>query len=370
MHERVGDGVTDRQGDARFWVGFSQAKFIGPTRIARLLERFGDLGTAWAAPSHELRTVLDARALDGVLCARRDLDLDREMDRYDRLGVHVLTLADDAYPRLLREIPAPPPVLYLRGQLSDGDDRSVGIVGTRRFTPYGRDVTATLADDLAAGGVTVVSGLARGIDSVAHQAALQAGGRTIAVLGCGPDVIYPPEHRNLAERIVEQGVLVSEYPPGRPPDAQNFPARNRIISGLSLGVIVIEAPERSGALITADFAADQGRDVFVVPGSVLSAASAGTNRLLRDGARPVRSAADVLEDLGLDAAPDAAPVQRELPLSDAERRLLAVLTREPQHIDEVAALADLPINEASAYLTMLELHGAVRNAGSLHYARR
>ncbi len=367
---RAGAGVTERPDEARYWVGFSQAKFIGPTRISRLLERFGDLATAWAAPVHELRAVLDERALKGVLAARRDLDLDREMERYDRLGVRVLTLADEGYPRLLREIPAPPPVLYVKGRLVEGDDRAVGIVGTRRLTPYGREVTAALSGDLAASGVTIVSGLARGIDGVAHQTALQAGGRTIAVLGCGPDVVYPPEHRNLAERIVEQGALLSEYPPGRQPDAQNFPARNRIISGLSLGVIVIEAPERSGALITADFAADQGRDVFVVPGSVLSAASAGTNRLLRDGARPVRAAADVLEDLGLDAGPDAAPVQQELPLGDAERRLLAVLTREPQHIDEVAALAELPINEASAYLTMLELHGAVRNAGSLHYARR
>lgn len=366
----VGDGVTDRRNDAQFWVGFSQAKYIGPTRIARLLDRFGDLGAAWTAPAHELRAVLDERALDGVMRARREIDLDREMERYDRLGIAVLTLSDDAYPRLLREIPAPPPVLYLKGTLAEGDDRAVGVVGTRRFTPYGREVTTTLAGDLAAGGVTIVSGLARGIDGVAHQAALQAGGRTVAVLGCGPDVVYPPEHRNLAERIVEQGALLSEYPPGRQPDAQNFPARNRIISGLSLGVIVIEAPERSGALITADFAADQGRDVFVVPGSVLAAASAGTNRLLRDGARPVRSAADVLVDLGLDAEPDAAPVQQALPLSEAERRLLAVLTREPQHIDEVAALADLPIAEASAYLTMLELHGAVRNAGALHYARR
>jgi DNA processing protein len=370
MHGGVGGGVTDGHDDARYWVGFSQAKFIGPTRIARLRERFGDLATAWGAPVHQLRAVLDERALDGVLKARRDLDLEREMERYDRLGVGVLTLAHEAYPRLLREIPAPPPVLYVKGRLFDGDHRAVGIVGTRRFTPYGREVAATLAGDLAAGGVTVVSGLARGIDGVAHQAALQAGGRTVAVLGCGPDVVYPPEHRALADRIAEHGALVSEYPPGRQPDAQNFPARNRIISGLSLGVVVIEAPERSGALITADFAADQGRDVFVVPGSVLAAASAGTNRLLRDGARPVRSAADVLEDLGLDAEPDAAPIQQALPLGDAERRLLAVLTREPQHIDEVAALADLPIAEASALLTMLELHGAVRNAGALHYARR
>jgi DNA processing protein len=338
--------------------------------MGRLLDRFGDLGTAWAAPDHQLRAVLDERALAGVLRVRRELDLDAEMDRYGRLGISVLTLADAAYPRLLREIPAPPPVLYLRGTLEADDDRAVGIVGTRRFTPYGREMTATLAGDLAAAGVTVVSGLARGIDGVAHQAALQAGGRTIAVLGCGPDIVYPPEHRNLTDRIVDQGAILSEYPPGRQPDAQNFPARNRLISGLSLGVIVVEAPERSGALITADFAADQSRDVFAVPGSVLAAASAGNNRLLRDGARLVRSAADVLEDLGLDAGPDGEPVQQSLPLGESERRLIAVLTREPQHIDELAALADLPIAEASAFLTILELNGLVRNAGALHYARR
>jgi DNA processing protein len=362
--------VANGAADARFWVGFSQAKFIGPTRINRLLERFGDLGAAWAAPDHQLRSVLDERALASVLAARRTLDLDAELDRYERLGVSVLTLADDGYPRLLRQIPAPPPVLYLRGALAAADEHAVAIVGTRRVTPYGREVTAAVAADLAAAGVTVVSGMARGIDGIAHQTALLGGGRTVAVLGCGPDVAYPPEHRALAERIVAQGAVLSEYPPGRQPDAQNFPARNRLISGLSLGVVVVEAPERSGALITADFAADQGREVFAVPGSVLSAASAGNNRLLRDGARLVRSGADVLEDLELDGGPDADAVQRALPLDESERRLLAVLTREPQHIDEVAALADVPISEASAYLTILELNGLVRNAGALHYARR
>lgn len=366
----MGGPVSDGNGEVRFWVAFSQAKFIGPTRITRLLDRFGSLAAAWSAPDHHLRAVLDERALAGVLKARRELDLDREMDRFARLGVSVLTLVDGTYPVLLKQIPAPPSVLYLRGSLSSGDERAVGIVGTRRLTPYGREVTAALAGDLAAAGVTVVSGLARGIDGIAHQAAIQAGGRTIAVLGCGPDVIYPPEHRGLAERIIANGALLSEYPPGRQPDAQNFPARNRLISGLSLGVVVVEAPERSGALITADFAADQGRDVFAVPGSVLADSSAGNNRLLRDGARLVRTAADVLEDLGLDAGPDADAVQQALPLDESERRLLAVLTREPQHIDEVAALADVPINEASAYLTILELNGLVRNAGALHYARR
>ena len=190
------------------------------------------------------------------------------------------------------------------------------------------------------------------------------------MLGSGVRNIYPPEHRNLAAQIAEQGVILSDFAPDTQPDGPNFPARNRIISGLSLGVVVVEAPERSGALITVDFAADQGRDVFVVPGNVLSSRSAGCNQLLRDGARPVRSAEDVLEDLNLLRRSEQAAVQQALPLDDDERRVLAVLTADPQHIDDVAALANMPIAQAGAVLLTLELKGNVSNAGVQHYARR
>jgi DNA processing protein len=230
-------------------------------------------------------------------------------------------------------------------------------------------VTTRLAGELAAAGVTIVSGLARGIDGIAHQAALRSGGRTIAVLGSGPDIIYPDEHRHLAEQIAEQGAVISDYPPGTKPDAKNFPPRNRIISGLALGVVIVEAPTKSGALITADFAADQGREVFVVPGSVLAAASAGCLRLLRDGARPVTSAEDVLEDLNLARRQEQAMVQQALPLDEDERRVLALLTGEPQHIDELAEASNVPIAQAGALLVTLELKGLVRNAGAQHYAR-
>ncbi|HEX5498308.1 MAG TPA: DNA-processing protein DprA, partial [Thermomicrobiales bacterium] len=271
--------------DTKYWVAFHQAPYIGPVRIERLRRHFGDLERAWAADARALAAVLDGRAVENLLRTRRALDPDREMERIARCCAEAIALDNPRYPRLLREISAPPPVLYVRGELTAADDVAVAIVGTRRASASGREIAGRLGEDLAAAGVTIVSGLARGIDGAAHQAALRAEGRTIAVLGSGPDVIYPPEHRLLAERIADRGAVLSDYPPGRKPDAMNFPARNRIISGLSLGVVLVEAPAKSGALITADFAADQGRDVFVAPGSMLAASSAGSNALLRDGAR-------------------------------------------------------------------------------------
>ena len=354
---------------AKYWLGFDRVPYIGPTRIERLIRHFGDLERAWTAPAGELRRVLDDRATDSLLATRAALSLDAELERIARAGISVITRHDPAYPRLLAEIAAPPPVLYLRGDLQPEDEVAVAVVGTRRLTSYGREVTSRLAGDLAAAGVTIVSGLARGIDGIAHQAALRAGGRTIAVLGSGVDVIYPPEHRHLADQIAERGALLSDYPPGRKPDAQNFPARNRLISGLSLGILIVEAPVKSGALITADFAADQSRDVFVVPGSILAAASAGCLRLLRDGARPVTSADDILEDLNLGRRREQVAVQQALPLDEDERRLHALLTAEPQHIDELAAAANLPIAHVGALLVTMELKGLVRNAGAQHYAR-
>lgn len=279
------------------------------------------------------------------------------------------TTMDESYPALLNQIAAPPPVLYYRGELLETDRVAVAIVGTRRITAYGREMTARISAGLGRAGVTVVSGLARGVDGVAHQVALDAGGRTIAVLGSGVDRIYPPEHRNLAKRIAEQGAVVSDYLPDTPPDGANFPPRNRIISGLSLGVVVVEAPDRSGALITVDFPADHGRDVFAVPGPANAATSSGCNRLIRDGARLVRSADDVLDDLQIMQKREVAAAQQALPMSDADRRLLAVITSEPQHIDDLALLCGTTVSQISGRLMMLELRGMVRNTGAQHYAR-
>ena len=352
-----------------FWLGFQRVPYIGPARISRLLDHFGSLGVAWAALPAELATVLDERAVESLVHVRSRLSLDHEQERLDRLGIRFVALSDSDYPFLLAQIAAPPPVLYYKGTLTEDDRQAIAVVGTRRATPYGREVAHQLATGLAEARVTVVSGLARGIDGIAHRAALKVAGRTLAILGSGVDVIYPSEHAALAEEIALNGAVISEHAPGTKPDAVNFPARNRIISGLSQAVVVVEAPVKSGALITCDFAADQGRDVFVVPGSILSPVSSGCNKLLRDGARPVTCAADILDDANLGQRPEPTPVQQSLLATDEERRILALLTNEPRHIDDLAAAAGLQITHGSILLSMLELKGAVRNVGAQHYIR-
>jgi len=282
-------------------------------------------------------------------------------------GVRAITWEDPDYPSLLREIPDPPPLLYVRGTLEPEDSWAVAVVGTRRASVYGKEVTRRLVTDLARSGITVVSGLARGIDGVAHQAALEAGGRTIAVLGCGVDRVYPPEHRALARRIVEQGALVSEYPLGTPPEARNFPPRNRIISGLSLGVLITEAGRGSGALITADYAAEQGRDVFAVPGSILAAGSGGTNRLIQEGAKLVMETADILRELNLTMAAEQAQAREVLPETETEAAILAHLGAEPVHVDDLGRAVGMPIAEVTSALTLMELKGLVRQVGGMKY---
>ena len=293
--------MDDFQDDAAFWLGFAGVRHIGPVRIERLLAVFGSLRQAWSAPRGELATVLETRPLSALMSARSAIDPEIELEQLRTRRIEVVHPGHRSYPNLLAEISGRPSILFVRGQLAPADENAVAIVGTRRTTPYGRQAAEQVASEIAQAGVTVVSGLARGIDTTAHRAALAAGGRTIAVLGSGVDVIYPAENRNLADQIIESGAIISEFVPGTKPDAQNFPARNRIVSGMSLGTVIIEAPTRSGALITASFAADQGREVFVLPGNVYSPASEGTNALLRDGARIVRTGSDVLEDLGLGA---------------------------------------------------------------------
>ncbi len=356
--------------DRPYWVALSQVDRIGPVRVRRLFEHFGSLEKAWGASRAQLGCILDSRSIENIERARSRIEPAATLERCSRLGIAVLTAMDPAYPRLLAHIPAAPPVLYVRGSLTQADECAVAIVGTRRASSYGREIATEIARDLAAAGVTVVSGLARGIDGFAHQGALEGNGRTVAVMASGVDVIYPPEHRGLAERVAGNGALVSDYAPGTKPDGPNFPARNRIIAGMALATLVIEAPARSGALITVDFAADQGRDVFVVPANVTSSASAGSNKLIRDGARVITSAADLLVDLGIDGlnVDRPEPVQDSLPLTDEERRIMAVMSRQPVHLDEIIVAANMTVSEGSAMLTMLELKGLVQNAGSHHYA--
>jgi len=350
-------------------VGFNIVPGIGPARLKKLLDYFGDAEKAWhAAPLDLARAGLDRKSLQSLLASRDRLDLDAELRRIAAAGVQVLTLQDEAYPRLLRQINLPPPVLYVRGSYLPADEWAVAVVGTRHIKTYGREVTRYLAGDLARNHLTIVSGLALGIDTEAHRAALDAGGRTIAVLGSGLDVIYPYENSALARDIVASGALISEYPLGTRPDRGNFPPRNRIISGLSLGTLVTQAGEGSGALITAYYALEQGREVFSVPGSVLDRGCSGTNRLIQQGeAKLVVRAADVLEELNLTMVSEQAQVRAVVPENATEASLLLHLSAEPLHVDDLGRAVGLPIAQVSGALALMELKGLVRQTGGMHY---
>jgi DNA processing protein len=354
--------------DKRYWVGFNLVKGIGAVRLQGLRDHFNDLALAWQAPVGALQSAgLSLKLAERIEQVRSGVDLDKVLARMSAMGIEILTWGDELYPPRLKEIDQPPPVLYVRGAFTPEDSWSVAVVGTRRVSAYGRQVTEELASFLAANGVTIVSGLARGVDAIAHQSALKAGGRTIAVLGCGVDRIYPPEHTQLAERLMKSGALISDYAPGTPPDASNFPPRNRIISGLSMATVVVEAGETSGALITAQFAIDQGREVFAVPGNILAPQSKGTNRLIVQGARPLLSVRDLLDVLNLTRVTEQRNVRKILPADETESKLLNVLTHEPLHMDEIRNQTGLPIERVSATLTMMELKGLVRQVGGQNY---
>ncbi len=311
---------------------------------------------------------LDKRTIQALSETRARVSLDSEMARIRDAGVTLLTWNDSNYPKLLRKIPGAPPLLYVRGEILPRDELAVAVVGTRKASMYGREVTQMLVRELAACGVGIVSGLARGIDSEAHRAALDAGGRTLAVLGSGVDIIYPAENKRLAQRILENGALISEYPLGTKPDARNFPPRNRIISGLALGTLVIEAGKRSGALLTVQHALEQGRDVFAVPGNILAAGSRGVNALIREGAKPVMDAADILQELNLNMVTEFVEAREILPDSDTEAVLLAHLATEPLHVDELARKTGMSISDVNSTLILMELKGQVRHLGGMHYA--
>jgi len=288
-----------RMDERHAWMALGYAQITARAGM-RLLETFGGPAGIFAATPRDwaARARLTPPACQRLLAAGgRDLDGDRA--RLERLGIAVIGVTEAAYPARLRAIPDPPCALFVKGALLSDDARAIAIVGSRRASPYGRHVAAELAAGLAGRGFTVVSGMALGADAAAHEGCLRAGGRTLAVLGAGVDVIYPPEHTALYARIAAAGAIISEFSPGTPPSRHSFPQRNRVISGLALGVVVVEAPENSGALITAEHAMEQGREVFAVPGSVNSAQSRGTHRLLRDGAKLVESVDDILEELQL-----------------------------------------------------------------------
>ena len=354
-----------------YWIAFNRVSGIGPVSFKSLLNYFaGDLPAAWQAGSKELAQAgLAQKAIENLTKLRATSTPQQELEKLERLRIRVITWKDKAYPPLLREIDDSPPVLYTYGKLTEVDQFALAVVGTRNSTTYGRQVTERIVGDLVKGQVTIVSGLALGIDTIAHTAALDGGGRTIAVLACGLDIIYPSTNRGLARRMVEsgQGVLVTEYPLGVQPEGGNFPARNRIISGLSLGVLVTEAPEPSGALITANFALKHGREVFAVPGSILSSRSMGVNKLIQDGARPVMDVNDILEALNLFLVPQHVEMQAVLPDNDEEWALLKLISHEPCHVDDLIRESGLPTTTVTATLMMMELKGMVKQMGGMQF---
>jgi DNA processing protein len=355
--------------DVPYWVGFSKIPGIGRVRFQQLQSHFGLLQNAWEADRGELRSAgLDRGTVDKIMAQRPTISLDEEMDRLRRHGVKVLTCDDPTFPPRLKEIYDVPPILYIRGSMVDEDEWAIAVVGTRQATVYGRDVTEQLVEELVHNRITIVSGLARGIDAVAHRAALDSGGRTIAVSACGLDMVYPAENTRLAQSIIENGALVSEYPLGTRPKADNFFRRNRILSGLSLGVLVTEAGKRSGALITANYANEQNREVFAVPGSIQSPSSYGTNLLVQAGAKLVCNAQDMLEELNLSMIPRQLEMREIVPANETESNLIQFLGEQPTHIDEICRLSHLPIARVSSTLAMMELKGMVRQLGGMNYA--
>lgn len=355
--------------DIRYWLAFNLVPHIGPAKVQRLLDHFGDLETAWQANHFDLAAAgLDKRALENLIETRQHINLDAELEKIERAGVNLLPLDDPNYPRLLKQIPHAPFVLYVKGAIISDDEWSLAVVGTRRATAYGREATRNIVTDLVRNRITIVSGLARGIDAEAHRTALDHQGRTIAVLGCGVDVIYPPEHKKLAQSIIENGAVISEYPLGTLPEAGNFPPRNRIISGLAMGTLIVEGDESTGARITIEYALEQDRETFAVPGNIFHRESRGTNKMIQRGeVKLVASAIEILEELNLTMIEEHQEARAALPENETEAALLKHLSADPIHVDEICRETQLPAATVSSTLTMMELKGLVRQVGGMQY---
>jgi len=354
--------------ELKYWISFSKIPGIGRVKTSQLLEYFTTLADAWDAPAADLKKAgLDSRSVTAIISLRPKISPDIEMANLNKYKVKAIPCNSLDYPQRLKEIHDYPPVIYIRGTLLPEDECCIAVVGTRRPSAYGRQVAEEIVSDLSRNGITIVSGLAKGIDSIVHRTALDAGGRTIAVFASGLDTVYPAENARLAREIMEHGALISEYPLGTRPKADNFPRRNRIMSGISLGVLVIEAGEKSGALITAEQALQQNREVFSIPGSILSPTSKGTNTLLQQGAKLVRNYVDVLEELNLAMVAQQLEMKELLPADKTEASLLKQLSAEPAHIDEICRQSGLAAALVSSVLTLMELKGLVKQVGGMKY---
>ncbi|MDD4894931.1 MAG: DNA-processing protein DprA [Candidatus Omnitrophica bacterium] len=339
-------------------IGLNMFCGIGSTRLNQLLRYFGKPENILNAPVNELAQIPGiGLKIAEKISSLKEKDIDEEFDLAEKHKLKIITIGDEDYPDSLKQIPDPPIVLYVKGALKSQDKSGIAIVGSRRASLYGLSCAEKFAYDLSGRGITIVSGLARGIDTLAHQGALKSGGRTIAVIGSGFNYLYPAENKKLAEEISCNGAVISEFPINAKPLAQNFPRRNRLISGLSLGVLVVEAAKNSGALITADCALEQGRDVFALPGKIDSPNSLGTNELIKQGAKLVSSAEDILEEFDIAAAaiPASGPS-----LSGSESQVYGLISSQPLLMDEIVEKTGIGITEISGLLLKLQMHKLVR----------
>lgn len=358
--------------ELRSWLRLSRLE-LSPKIAATLLERFGGPEAVFEASEAELSAV--ERLTDkgrAKLLGPIPAAIDRDLRAIEESGVSVIPIASPDYPGPLKNIYDPPIVLYVAGQILESDKMAIAIVGSRRATIYGKSVAEKIARDLAARGLTIVSGGARGIDTAAHKGALAAGGRTVAFLGCGIDVNYPAENKKLYDAIADNGAVVSEFPLGSTPEPWRFPPRNRLISGLSLGVLVCQSPEASGALITAGYAAEQGKDTYAVPGNIDDERNRGCHKLIQDGAMLVQEAEDILRELGLDGQSDEEPRQMGLPiesLNEQERDIASLLSLEPVQLDEIIEKTGMSAPMVSGTLTILEMKNIVKRVPGNAYVR-
>ena len=358
----------------KYFAALNSLEKITPLRFSRLLKFFeNDAEKIWKATRQDWQKAgLEFKAISEIFVEKEKIEPNAILAKLQKIGARVLTIVDEDYPKFLREIYDAPPVLLVRGEFPIAvDEYAIAVVGSRVLTNYGRQATHEIARDLAAAGISIISGLALGADATAHEAALEVGGRTVAVLGNGIDTIYPPRNKNLGERILEKGgAIISEFPIGTSPNTYNFPLRNRIIAGLARGVVVSEGREKSGSLITASLANEFGREVFAVPGSIFSENSVGPIRLIqKDGAHPIISANDVIDSLELRDLPEKIHVREVVADSHEEAAILKILKKTPCHADEITRESGMTASEAASILSLLEMKGLAKNLGGMNWVR-
>jgi len=365
--------------DIKYWIKLNMIPGVGSQTYRRLVEYFGSPKAVLNASLEEFEIVrgITTSVCHEIVNYRENIFIDREMELIERHNCDVITIEDDTYPFNLKNIYDPPPIIYIKGEINPNNSRAISVVGSRNATQYGKSVAEWISNQLASQGIMVISGMAHGIDTAAHNGALDFGGNTIAVVANGLDIVYPPENIRLYERIINSGAVISELPMGTKPHRAHFPKRNRIISGMSLGTIIVEASSKSGALITADFALEQGREVFAVPGQIFSEPSKGTHELIKQGAKLVDSIEDIINELpshsyqtSEEGKINDEDAKVEAQLSQDEKAIWNVIKLSPIHIDDISRQSNLPIYKVSSVLVMLELKGLIRQLAGKMFVRK